>query len=64
MSFIKCGAALLLLLGTAVTTISMATAQPCNACNDQVLSQLIEANVHRALANEPRKLYPLETKNT
>ena len=62
MSAKKVGVNLFLLMGTAVATISMATAQSCNSCNCQfnnvqVLSQLIEAKVNSALANEPRKLY-------
>ena len=51
----------LLVMGQALATISMANAQSCNACNCQfnnvqVLSQLIKEEVNRALANEPRKL--------
>ena len=58
----KLGLSLLLFLATAVGTISVTTAQTCNACNCQfnnvqVLSQLIEAQVNRALADEPRKLH-------
>ena len=64
MSTNKIKLTMLLLLGTAVATISMATAQSCNACNCQfnnvqVLSQLIEAKVKQALANEPRKLHTI-----
>ena len=55
------GAALLLMLGIAAVSISTANAQSCNTCNCQfnnfqVLSQLIEAQVNRTLANEPSKL--------
>ena len=58
----KLGLSFLLFLATAVATISVTTAQTCNACNCQlnnvqVLSQLIEAQVNRALADEPRKLH-------
>ena len=61
----KLGLSLLLFLATAVGTISVTTAQTCNACNCQfnnvqVLSQLIEAQVNRALADEPRKLHGID----
>lgn len=47
-------------LTATAAAISVAGAQSCNACNCQfnnvqALSQLIEAQVNRALANEPRK---------
>lgn len=56
----KIGVTLLLLVGNALATISMATAQSCNACNCQfnnvqALSQLMKKEVKHALANEPRK---------
>ena len=49
-----------LFLIVSTTVLSVASAQLCNACNCQfnnvqVLSQLIEVQVNRALANEPRK---------
>ena len=57
----KIGLAFVLFLVTAAASLSVFTAQTCNACNCQfnnvqVLSQLIEAQVNRALADEPRKL--------
>ena len=57
----KIGLAFVLFLVTAAASLSVVTAQTCNACNCQfnnvqVLSQLIEAQVNRALADEPRKL--------
>ena len=58
----KFGITSFVFLGTVLATIIVAaTAQSCNSCNCQfsnvqVLSQLIEAEVNRALANEPRKL--------
>ena len=44
-----------------IVAISVASAQSCNACNCQfnnvqMLSQIIEAEVNRILADEPCKL--------
>ena len=59
------GLPLLLFLVTAAATISVGSAQTCNACNCQfnnvqVLSQLIDelfdARVNQILSDEPRKL--------
>ena len=51
-----------LFLITAATTISVCTAQTCNACNCQlnnvqVLNQLVDARVNQILSGEPRKLF-------
>lgn len=51
----------MLFLIAMTTILSVASAQSCNACNCQfnnvqALSQLVEAQVNRALATEPRKL--------
>ena len=50
----------MLFLIVSTTVVSIASAQSRNACNCQsnnvqALSQLIEVQVNRALANEPRK---------
>ena len=54
----KIGILMLLLLVS--TGFTVADAQSCNACNCQfnniqILSQLVEAEVNRKLADEPRK---------
>lgn len=51
----------MLFLTATAAAVSVASAQSCNACNCQfnnvqALSQLVEVQVNRALANEPRKL--------
>ena len=56
------GLPLLLFLATAAATLSMGSAQTCNACNCQfnnvqVLSQLIDARVKQVLSDEPCKLF-------
>ena len=56
----KSGVFLTVFLIVSTTILSVASAQSCNACNCQfnnvqALSQLIEVQVNRALANEPRK---------
>ena len=53
---------LLLFVSTAGASISMSTAQTCNACNCQfnnlqILNQLIDAQVNQILSSEPRKLF-------
>ena len=66
----KIGLSILLFFGTAVVIFSVATAQTCSGCNIncrfnnvEILTQLIEAEVDRALnratadRDEPRKLY-------
>ena len=66
----KIGLNILLFFGTAVVTFSVATAQSCSGCNVncrfnnvEILTQLIEAKVDRALnraaadRDEPRKLH-------
>ena len=55
------GLPFLLFLATAAATLSMGSAQTCNACNCQfnnvqVLSQLIDAQVNKILSDEPCKL--------
>ena len=65
----KIGLGILLFFGTAAVTFSVATAQSCSGCNVscrlnnvEILTQLIEAEVDRALnraaadRDEPRKL--------
>ena len=65
----KIGLGILLFFGTAVVTFSVATAQSCSGCyvscglnNVEILTQLIEEEVDRALnrsaadRDEPRKL--------
>ena len=57
----KSGVILMFFLTVTAAAISVASAQSCNACNClfsnvQALSQLIEVQVNRALASEPRKL--------
>ena len=56
------GLPLLLFLVTAAATISVGSAQTCNACNCQfnnvqVLTKLIDARVNQILSDEPRKLF-------
>ena len=53
---------MLLLVATWQSVFFVADAQSCTACscevnNVQVLSQLVKAEVNRALADEPRELY-------
>ena len=52
---------MLLLIATWQSVFFVADAQLCNACNCQfnnvqILSQLVKAEVNRALADEPREL--------
>ena len=64
----KSGVLLTLFLIVSTTVLSVASAQSCNACNCQfnnvqALSQLIEVQVNRALANEPRKSHNIIFQN-
>ena len=57
----KVGLVLLLLLVAKASIFFVTDAQSCNACNCQfnnvqALSRLVQAEVNRALANEPREL--------
>ena len=59
-SMAKVGILVLLLLVSTGFIITVADAQSCNACNCQfnniqILSQLVEAEVNRKLADEPSK---------
>ena len=56
------GLSLLLFLATTAASVSISTAQTCNACNCQfnnlhILNQLIDAQVSQILSSEPRKLF-------
>ena len=64
----KSGVFLTLFLIVSTTVLSIASAQSCKACNCQfnnvqALSQLIEVQVNRALANEPRKSHNIFPNN-
>ena len=55
------GLSIVFLIGTALATISVVTAETCNACNCQLanadrLSQVVELEMDRTLKDEPRKL--------
>ena len=55
------GLVLVLLLMANASVFTVTDAQSCKACNCQfnnvqALSQLVQAEVNRAIANEPRKL--------
>ena len=58
---VKLGLSFMVLLVTAATTQDEGNAQTCNVCNCKfnnvkLLSQLIEKQVNKKLADEPRKL--------